>query len=197
MPNDLARRLEPAVAEAVTAVGFELEGLDVQQAGRRKLVRIVVDADDGVGLDEVAEISHSVSATLDEYDHVLAGPYTLEVTSPGLDRPLTMPRHWRRAKYRRVRVTPNQGAEFVGRVGHAGQTAARMLVGSSIRDVPYADVASATIEVEFKQPPSDELKELDADAAHYTGSGQEGQGAAVDKDTGSGQNRTQSKEEPR
>ncbi|MBA0126176.1 ribosome maturation factor RimP [Haloechinothrix sp. YIM 98757] len=198
MPNDLARRLEPIVADAVSGVGFELDALDVQQAARRKVVKVVVDSDDGVGLDEVADISRAVSARLDEHDHLLAGSYTLEVTSPGLDRPLTAQRHWRRARYRCVRVTPTQGQEFTGRVGHAGEHAARVLVGSQIRDVRYADVAHATIEVEFKQPPSEDLKRLDDDAAEI--------GDAADAlptgpaGTSGGRprkNRTQSKEEPR
>ncbi|MFF5992840.1 ribosome maturation factor RimP [Prauserella flavalba] len=164
MPNELASRLEPVVAEAVTAAGFDLDALDVQQAGRRKLVKVVVDGDDGVGLDEVAEVSRAVSAVLDAHDHLIAGAYTLEVTSPGVDRPLTAKRHWRRARFRLVRVTPTEGAEFVGRVGEAGESSARVLVGGTVRDVHYADVAKAVIEIEFKQPPAEELKLLEADA---------------------------------
>ncbi|WP_019816270.1 ribosome maturation factor RimP [Saccharomonospora saliphila] len=164
MPNELASRLEPLVAEAVAAAGFDLDALDVQQAGRRKLVKVVVDGEDGVELDEVAEISRAVSAVLDEYEHLIAGAYTLEVTSPGLDRPLTRPRHWRRARYRLVRVTPVDGAPYVGRVGEAGDESARILVDGQIRDVRYADVHSAVVEVEFKQPPAGDLKLLEDDA---------------------------------
>lgn len=166
MPSDLAKRLEPVVADAVHGVGFELDALEVQQAGRRKLVKVVVDSDDGVDLDEVASASRAVSAALDAHDHVLAGAYTLEVTSPGLGRPLTKRRHWRRARYRLVRITPHEGTEYVGRVGHAGETSARILVDGRISDVKYAGVAKAVIEVEFRQPPADELKQLDADEEH-------------------------------
>ncbi len=175
MPSDLAKRLEPVVAEAVSGVGFELDSLEVQQAGRRKQVKVVVDSDDGVDLDEVAKVSRAVSAALDAHDHVLVGAYTLEVTSPGLGRPLTKSRHWRRARYRLVRITPAEGAEFVGRVGHAGEKSARVLVEGSIRDVSYAGVAKAVIEIEFRQPPVEELKQLDTDegnsAADHGGSG--------------------------
>lgn len=175
MPRELASRLEPIVAEAVTTAGFDLDSFEVQQAGRRQLVKVVVDADDGVGLDEVAEISRAVSAVLDQNDHVLAGAYTLEVTSPGLDRPLSQPRHWRRARYRLVRVTPAEGAGFVGRVGHAGEKAARLLVDGEIRDVAYAGVAKAVVEIEFKQPPVADLKLLDQDASGMIGGeGEEG-----------------------
>ncbi|WP_181777742.1 ribosome maturation factor RimP [Amycolatopsis pittospori] len=168
MPNDLASRLEPIVAEAVKAAGFDLDSFEVQQAGRRQLVKVVVDGDDGVGLDEVASISRAVSAVLDENEHVLASAYTLEVTSPGLDRPLSVQRHWRRAKFRLVKVTPAEGAAFIGRVGHAGEKSARVLVDGEIRDVGYASVAKAVIEIEFKQPPAEDLKLLETDAAART-----------------------------
>ncbi|WP_460440769.1 ribosome maturation factor RimP [Amycolatopsis stemonae] len=165
MPGELASRLQPIVAEAVTAAGFDLDSFEVQQAGRRQLVKVVVDADDGVGLDEVAEVSRKVSAALDENEHVLASAYTLEVTSPGLDRPLTQPRHWRRARFRLVKITPAEGAPFVGRIGHAGEAAARVLEGGKVRDVRYADVAKAVVEIEFKQPPAEDLKLLEDDAS--------------------------------
>lgn len=165
MPGELAARLEPVVAEAVARAGFDLDALDVQQAGRRKLVKVVVDSDDGVELDEVAEISRAVSAELDRHDDLIAGAYTLEVTSPGVDRPLTQPRHWRRSRYRLVRITPVEGPGFVGRIGHAGEEAARVLVDGQIREVRYRDVAKAVIEIEFKQPPTEDLKLLDEDAA--------------------------------
>lgn len=163
MPSDLAKRLEPVVAEAVAGVGFELDGLEIQQAGRRKLVKVVVDSDSGIDLDEVADASRAVSAALDAHDHVLVGAYTLEVTSPGVSRPLTKQRHWRRARYRLVRITPLEGPDYLGRVGHAGESSARVLVDGRIKDVQYAGVAKAVIEIEFRQPPAEELKQLDAD----------------------------------
>ncbi|WP_189211669.1 ribosome maturation factor RimP [Actinokineospora fastidiosa] len=165
MGNQQERDLEPIVAQAVAAAGFELEQLDVQQAGRRRLVKVVVDGDDGVGLDEVAEVSRAVSAVLDEHDAVLGGPYTLEVTSPGTDRPLTRPRHWRRARLRLVKVRPHEGPEFVGRVGAAGEDEVEMLVDGALRAVRYADVAKAVVEVEFKQPPVAEMAMLEGRAS--------------------------------
>lgn len=165
MPGELAGKLEPIVAEAVAGAGFDLDALDVQQAGRRKLVKVVVDADDGVGLDEVADVSRAVAAVLDKHEHLIAGAYTLEVTSPGLDRPLTKPQHWRRAKFRLVRITPHEGASYVARVGHAGPDSARVLVDGELRDVRYREVAKAVIEIEFKQPPADDLKLLEQDAS--------------------------------
>jgi ribosome maturation factor RimP len=154
--GDLGAALEPVVRDAVGAAGFELEQLDVQRAGRRSLVKVVVDADSGIGLDEVADVSRTVSGVLDEHDHVLGGPYTLEVTSPGIDRPLTKPRHWRRNRLRLVKVRAGEET-FTGRVGDADETGVQMLVGGELRQVPFDTVDHAVVEVEFKQPPPGEL----------------------------------------
>jgi ribosome maturation factor RimP len=164
--GDLGAALEPVVRDAIGAAGFELEQLDVQRAGRRSLLKVVVDAETGIGLDEVADVSRALASVLDEHDHVLGGPYTLEVTSPGLDRPLTKPRHWRRARLRLVKVRTAEET-FVGRVGETGEAEVQMLVGGQLRQVPFDQVDHAVIEVEFKQPPQEEL-------ALLGGSSQEG-----------------------
>lgn len=163
MPTDLAARLEPLVSDAVQNAGFELDALEVQQAGRRKLVKVVVDSDDGIELDQVAGVSRTVSAVLDEHEDVIAGAYTLEVTSPGLNRPLTKQRHWRRARSRLVRITPVDGESYVVRVGKAGEKTVRVLSEGEIRDLAYESVAKAVVEIEFKQPPAEELERLEAD----------------------------------
>ncbi|HWC79189.1 MAG TPA: ribosome maturation factor RimP [Pseudonocardiaceae bacterium] len=155
--SSLAERLRPSVAEAIAPLGFDLEALDVNAAGRRKLVKVVVDAEDGVELDLLPEVSRAVSAALDERDEVLAGPYTLEVTSPGVDRPLTRPRHWRRARLRLVRVKRPDGTEFTARVGRADEHGVEVLMDGELRRLEYAQVARAVVEVEFRQPPSAEL----------------------------------------
>jgi ribosome maturation factor RimP len=159
-----AAALRPVVADAVGAAGFELETLDVQQAGRRALVKVVVDGEQGVELDKVAEISRAVAAVLDEHDHVLGGPYTLEVTSPGVDRPLTKPGHWRRAKLRLVKVRTTDGTELTARVGAADPDpdgSVQVLVDGALRQLAYADVAKAVVEIEFKQPPAAETAMLE------------------------------------
>ncbi|MCE7007618.1 ribosome maturation factor RimP [Kibdelosporangium philippinense] len=157
--GDLGAALEPVVRDAVGAAGFELEQLEVQRAGRRSLVKVVVDGENGIELDEVAGVSRTLATVLDDHDHVLGGPYTLEVTSPGLDRPLTKPRHWRRARLRLVKVR-TADETFTGRVGDASENDVRMLVAGELRQVPFDAVDHAVIEVEFKQPPPDELAAL-------------------------------------
>jgi ribosome maturation factor RimP len=120
-------------------------------------VKVVVYADDGLELDRLSDVSKAVSSVLDTRDDLLAGPYTLEVTSPGVDRPLTQPRHWRRAKLRLVRVRPRDGEEFTCRVGAADDTGVEVLVAGQLRRVEYRTVAKAAVEVEFRQPPAAEL----------------------------------------
>jgi len=151
------------VADAVARAGFELEELQVQQAGRKQLVKVVVDGENGIGLDEVADVSRAVSEALDERDDVLPGAYTLEVTSPGLDRPLTKPRHWRRARLRRVSVKlagDDATEKFAARVGDADDDAVELLVDGQLRRVGYAEIEHAVIEVEFKEPPAAEIAKL-------------------------------------
>jgi ribosome maturation factor RimP len=102
-PADVERLtalLEPVVGSA----GMDLESVRISAAGRRRLLRIVVDADNRPGLDEIAVVSRSVSAELDTSGVMGQAAYTLEVSSPGVDRPLTEPRHWRRAIGRLVRA---------------------------------------------------------------------------------------------
>jgi ribosome maturation factor RimP len=167
--NGVGDTLEPVVADAVARAGFDLEHLHVQQAGRRQLVKVVVDSDSaeaGIGLDQVAEVSRAVAAALDELEDsrtagsLLGGSYTLEVTSPGLDRPLTKPRHWRRARLRKVAVRSGEDA-FTARVGEADEQGVRLLVDDEVRHVRYSDVEHAVIEVEFREPPAAEIAKLE------------------------------------
>jgi ribosome maturation factor RimP len=153
LPGQLQGVLEPIVE----AAGFELDQLDVRAAGRRHTVKVVVDSDAGVGLDDIAAVSRAVSAELDNQEHLLGGSYTLEVTSPGVDRPLTGQRHWRRAHLRQVAVRRHDGTTFTGRVGAAGEESVTVLVDGQLREVAYADVASASVQVEFRPAPAAEV----------------------------------------
>lgn len=152
-------KLEQVVADAVAQAGFELEELVVQQAGRKQVVKVVVDGEDRIELDQVADVSRAVSKALDERDDVLAGAYTLEVTSPGLDRPLTKPRHWRRARLRKVAVK-QADAKFLARVGDADDDGVELLADGQLRRVAYTDIEHAVIEVEFSEPPAAEIATL-------------------------------------
>lgn len=137
-------RLRDVLTPVVSAAGFDLEDVAVTTAGRRSVVRVVVDRDGGLDLDAVAEVSRVVSAALDSSDATGETPYTLEVTSPGVDRPLTLPRHWRRATGRLVKA-----GSVTGRVLDADDDRVRLDVDGDTRDIPYADLGAGKVQVEF------------------------------------------------
>ena len=150
----LSRLLEPAAAEA----GVDLEDVEVRTAGRRRLVRVLVDADGGVDLDRVALVSTRISEVLDrEPASGLLGqaPYVLEVSSPGVDRPLTAPRHWRRAHARLVQVTLTDGAEITGRITASDDSSVTLDVDGASRSLAYADIRRAQVQVEFRSSAAD------------------------------------------
>jgi ribosome maturation factor RimP len=157
----LAERLESMVARAARDRGLELEELTVKPAGRRRLLRVVVDTPGGdpLDLDTVADVSRAVSAALDELDE-LGGAYTLEVTSRGLDRPLTLPRHWRHAHLRLVKIRTADGRELLGRVGDVADDGVTLLVAGALSRIRFADVDRAVVQVEFSEPPADEVAKL-------------------------------------
>ncbi len=137
--------MEPTVA----AAGYDLEDVTVTTAGRRRVVRLVVDRDGGVDLDAVAEVSREVSAALDAGDALGEVPYTLEVTSPGVDRPLTLPRHWRRATGRLVRVTLADGEVLTARVRRADEAGVTFDVDGADRTVEQPVLGPGRVQVEF------------------------------------------------
>ena len=153
--DDLAAVVEPLVAVA----GAELEDVTVKRAGRRTLLQIFVDADGGIGLDEIAEISAAISTKLDETDMFGAAPYTLEVSSPGADRPLTTPKHWRRAAGRLVRAHLRDGREMIGRITRSDDSAVTLEVGGGQQQLAYEEIAKARVEVEFSRGRGDSDEE--------------------------------------
>ena len=127
------------------------------QTGRNGNLAALLDL-----LDDIARVSRTVSAVLDQQEHLIGGSYTLEVTSPGVDRPLTAARHWRRARLRLVAVRRADGTTLTGRVGDAGEESVTLLVDGTPVQLRYADVAHARVEVEFRPPPEDEVRLLGA-----------------------------------
>ena len=160
-PANLGSAIESVVRVAVADGGFDLESLEAVRVGQRWVIRVIVDSDAGVGLDDIAAVSRAVSQALDERDELMAGPYTLEVTSPGVDRPLTHPRHWRRNRLRLVRAALVAGGELIGRIGDCDDEGVTLLASGSLRRVRYTELSRAVVEVEFRHPPADELAVLD------------------------------------
>jgi ribosome maturation factor RimP len=142
--ESLRRALEPVV----TAEGFDLEDVVVTPAGKRRMLRVVVDKDGGVDLDDIARVSTTVSGALDASDAMGGAPYVLEVTSPGVDRPLTQPRHWRRAEGHLVKATLAEET-VVGRITASTDTEVTLDVEGTSRTLLQAEVTKAVVQVEF------------------------------------------------
>jgi ribosome maturation factor RimP len=145
-------RIADAVRPVVTAAGLDLESVRVTAAGRRRLLRVVVDSDGGVSLDDAAAISRQLSAALDTAAVMGDFPYTLEVSSPGVDRPLTEPRHWRRAAGRLVQVTAADSGPTSGRIVSADLEGVTLDVEGERRRFGYAALGAGAIQVEFGHP---------------------------------------------
>ena len=147
-------QLRDGLVGPLADMDVDLEDVEVAKAGRRHVVRIIVDRDGGVDLDLVAAVSRRVSDLLDspELEAALDGAYVLEVTSPGVDRPLTEPRHWRRAHDRLVRVEMADGSTVEGRIrGMSDDGTVTIAVGEDDTSVALADVTTALVQVEFNR----------------------------------------------
>lgn len=149
---DITDRLAALLAEPIKALGLDLEAVELSKAGKRSVLRVAVDKDGGVDLDDIAAATREVSRLLDESDVMGGGSYTLEVSSPGVDRPLTLPRHWRRNASRLVKVTLTGGDEVTGRIMAADDDGAELDVDGDQRRIAFADVSKARIQIEFKRP---------------------------------------------
>ena len=144
-------RLAGLLSDALLAEGLDVEAVELTPAGNRRLLRVAVDKDGGVTLDEVADATRVVSRTLDETDVMGEQPYTLEVSSRGADRPLTLPRHWRRNQGRLVKVVTHDGRTVVGRIQGSDEQGAVLDVDGHTHHVTYADVAKARVQVELNR----------------------------------------------
>src|ERR1700761_3557545 len=154
------RKLAGLIEPAVTAAGLDLESVRMTVAGKRRLLRIVVDSDHGVSLDDAADISRDISALLDAGDALGDVPYTLEVSSPGVDRPLTEPRHWRRARGRLVRVKVTGEGSVEGRVLAADADGVTLSLPAGDRRFPHADLGAGSVQGEFGKIPDAELDDF-------------------------------------
>jgi ribosome maturation factor RimP len=148
-------RIADVIRPVAEAAGMDLETIRVTAAGRRRLLRVVVDSDHGVSLDDAAAVSRQLSAALDEAAVMGEFPYTLEVSSPGVDRPLTDPRHWRRAAGRLVQVTAEDAGAITGRVISADSDGVTLDVEGTHRRFDYAALGAGAIQVEFGHLPTE------------------------------------------
>jgi ribosome maturation factor RimP len=169
-PEDTAAAVRArfrAAIEPALGPGVDLEDLTVQVMGRRHLVRVTVDADGGVSHERLTDISHTVSTALDAAETagtvLTPGAYTLEVSSPGVDRPLTLPRHWRRNVGRLVRVSVD-GAGVTGRITAADEAGVTLDVGGTLRTAGWDALGPGRVQLEFSRPGEPDLEDdIDAD----------------------------------
>lgn len=152
------------VGEVLTGVlgqfGLELEAVEIAPSGRRTRVRVVVDGDGpdgrGPGLDDLAEATKAVSATLDASDATGTAPYTLEVSSRGVSRPLTKPQHWRRNRGRLVEVTLDDDSALTGRITASTDTAVSLDADGTAREIPLDKILKAVVQAELGRRPAHE-----------------------------------------
>jgi ribosome maturation factor RimP len=164
---DQRARLRTVVEPVVSAAGYDLEDLSLKRMGRRHQVRVIVDSDEGVNLDTVADLSRDVSTALDEAEEsageLLPGEYELEISSPGIDRPLTLPRHWRRNVGRLVKVTVGDRS-VEGRVKAADDSGVELEVEGRPRRLAYPELGPGRVQIEFNrltELAEDELEQID------------------------------------
>ena len=153
-PDVVRARIESELTEPLGALGLDLEAVHVTPAGNHRVLRLAVDMDGGVTLDTIADATRAVSDTLDASDVMGERPYTLEVTSRGVDSPLTLPRHWRRNADRLVKVTltgSSGGGDVTGRILTSTDEAVRLDIDGTEREIAYADVAKALVQIEFNR----------------------------------------------
>jgi len=138
--------ISAAITPALEALGFYLEDVTITSAGRRSMLTVIVDGDTHLSLDQVTSAAKAIGEIVESIQSLGETPFTLEVTSPGLDRPLTKVRHWQKNINRLVKVVLQDGSEVKGRINEVNE--ASSVVGEI--KVNYSDIKRATLVVEFK-----------------------------------------------
>jgi len=136
--------LEPIASN----MGLDLEDVEIKSAGKHSIVQVSIDKDGGINLDEVAQISNQISEALDAKEVLGEKPYTLEVGSPGIDRALTLPRHWRRNNGRLVKINFGSNSE-IGRIIESDEEKVSLEVKGKTRSINFDKIDKAFIQIEF------------------------------------------------
>lgn len=151
MASLIEQELTQLIEPLASARGLDIDSIDVVRASRRTKLRIAVDADGGVDLDTVSDLSREISDVLDQRD-LLDSSYVLEVGTPGVDRPLTLPVHWRRAVGRLVEIVTTSGSKIKGRIVAVDGNSAVIDVEGRQETLDIYDVARAVVQVELNPP---------------------------------------------
>ena len=135
------------ITPAIESLGFYIEDINITSAGKRSMLTVIVDGDTHLSLDQVTVATKAISEIVENLPTLGNNPFTLEVTSPGLDRPLTKPRHWRKNQDRLIKIVLTDGKEVKGRIKDSNE--ASVTVDDQV--INFADIKRATLEVEFKK----------------------------------------------
>ncbi|CAB4732767.1 MAG: hypothetical protein F2696_02180 [Actinobacteria bacterium] len=142
----LNETISAAIRPIIEASGNYLEELTITSAGKVKILTVIVDSDTHLNLDQITAVTKEISEVVEGLSEIGDGAFTLEVTSPGIDRPLTKPRHWRKNLDRLVKINMVSGKEIQGRIGEATETT--VLIGD--QKISFEDIKRAVLEIEFK-----------------------------------------------
>jgi len=135
------------ITPAIESLGFYIEDITITSAGKRSMLTVIVDGDTHLSLDQVTVATKAISEIVENLPTLGNNPFTLEVTSPGLDRPLTKPRHWRKNQDRLIKIVLTDGKEVNGRIKDSTETS----VTVDDQTINFTDIKRATLEVEFKK----------------------------------------------
>lgn len=145
-----------------TRAGFELADVVVEASTRPPRIVVIADGDELPDLAAIAALSRSSSELLDKLED--SGPYVLEVTTPGVDRPLKAERHYRRARGRKVELELSDGTQLTGRLGELAEGVVALVVAGkrqgdyAVRELPLAEIVKAVVQVDFSTPNRRELE---------------------------------------
>ena len=155
LKDQISELITPALQQA----GYFLEDVNIVSPGQHRIVTVIVDGESGLNLDQVTVASKLVSELLDEAPFMGETPFTLEVTSPGIDRPLTLPRHFAKNVDRLLKVTKNDGIVVTGRIRSNTESDVTLEVAEKkeVKEVTVAlaDIKRATVEIEFNRKDGD------------------------------------------
>jgi len=152
------------LGEEFARAGYEIEDVLIDPRARPPRITVIADGDTALDLDTIATLSRSASTLLDGVDGSdgIADNYVLEVSSPGVERPLTSEKHFRRARGRKVELSLADGSQLTGRVGEARGDVVALVVRDgrdwAVREIPLAGVMKAVVQVEFSPPAQAELE---------------------------------------
>ena len=153
--------------------GYEIEDVVIDALAQPPRITVIADGDTALDLDTIAELSHSASTLLDAVKSIEVG-YVLEVSSPGVERPLTSVKHFRRARGRKVELVLADGTQISGRIGEMSEDTLSLVVRDdrvrdwTVRPVSLGEIAKAVVQVEFSPPSKRELELANLDRSAET-----------------------------